>query len=228
MIIDPIVKPASDRSILIQFGSKISKDIHKQIVYYSNVLLNSQSSYIHNISPAYCSILVRLKNEVTMEEMLFKLKDIFNNQTAIKAPPSKTIKIPVCYEEEFSPDIERVMKYTGYSKNEIITKHISGNYLVYFIGFSPGFPYIVGMDHTLETPRMKTPRTVVPAGSVAIGGNQTGIYAIQSPGGWNIIGRTYLTLFEWKNIDDSLIKIGTKIEFYRITKHEFLKFRKSL
>ena len=228
MIIDPIVKPASDRSILIQFGSKISEEIHEQIVYYSNVLLNSQSSYIHNISPAYCSILVRLKNEVTMDEMLFKLKDIFNNQTAIKAHPSKNIKIPVCYEGEFSADIERVMKYTGYSKNEIITKHISGNYLVYFIGFSPGFPYIGGMDHTLETPRMKTPRTVVPAGSVAIGGNQTGIYPIQSPGGWNIIGRTYLTLFEWENIDDSLIKIGTKIEFYRITKDEFLKFRKSL
>ena len=228
MIIDPIIKPASDRSILIQFGSKISEDIHKQIVYYSNILLNSQSSYIHNISPAYCSILVRLKNEVTMEEMLLKLKDIFNNHKAIKATPSKTIKIPVCYEGEFSPDIERVMKYTGYSKNEIITKHISGNYLVYFIGFSPGFPYIGGMDHTLETPRMKTPRTVVPAGSVAIGGNQTGIYPIQSPGGWNIIGRTYLTLFEWENIDDSLIKIGSKIEFCPITKDEFLKFRKSL
>jgi len=228
MIIDPIVKPASDRSILIQFGSKISEDIHKQIVYYSNILLNSQSSYIHNISPAYCSILVRLKNEATMDEMLLKLKDIFNNQKAIKAPPSKNIKIPVCYEGEFSPDIKRVMKYTGYSKNEIITKHISGNYLVYFIGFSPGFPYIGGMDHTLETPRMKTPRTVVPAGSVAIGGNQTGIYPIQSPGGWNIIGRTHLTLFEWENIDNSLIKIGTKIEFYPITKDEFLKFRKSL
>jgi len=228
MIIDPIVKPASDRSILIQFGSKISEDIHKQIVYYSNILLNSQSSYIHNISPAYCSILVRLKNEATMDEMLLKLKDIFNNQKAIKAPPSKNIKIPVCYEGEFSPDIKRVMKYTGYSKNEIITKHISGNYLVYFIGFSPGFPYIGGMDHTLETPRMKTPRTVVPAGSVAIGGNQTGIYPIQSPGGWNIIGRTHLTLFEWENIDNSLIKIGTKIEFYPITKDEFFKLRKSL
>ena len=213
---------------MIQFGSEISEDIHKQIVYYSNVLLNAQSSYIHNISPAYCSILVRLKNEATMDGMLFRLKDIFNNKTVIKAHQFKNIKIPVCYEGEFSADIERVMKYTGYSKNEIITKHISGNYLVYFIGFSPGFPYIGGMDHTLETPRLKTPRTVVPAGSVAIGGNQTGIYPIQSPGGWNIIGRTYLTLFEWENIDDSLIKIGTKIEFYRITKHEFLKFRKSL
>ena len=75
---------------------------------------------------------------------------------------------------------------------------------------------------------MKTPRTVVPEGSVAIGGNQTGIYPIQSPGGWNIIGRTYLTLFEWENLDNCLIKIGTKIEFYPITKDEFLKFRKSL
>ena len=126
MIIDPIVKPASDRSILIQFGSKISEDIHEQIVYYSNVILNSQSSYINNISPAYCSILVRLNNDVMMDEILFKLKDIFKNQTTIDMPPPKTIKIPVCYEGEYSPDIERVMKYTGYSKNEIITKHISG------------------------------------------------------------------------------------------------------
>ena len=228
MIIDPIVKPASDRSILIQFGSKISNRTHQLVSCYTDILLESYGPYINSISPAYCSILVRLKNEVTMEEMLFKLKDIFNNQTAIKAPPSKTIKIPVCYEGEFSPDIERVMKHTGYSKNEIITKHISGNYLVYFIGFSPGFPYIGGMDHTLETPRMKTPRTVVPSGSVAIGGNQTGIYPIQSPGGWNIIGRTHLTLFEWENIDKSLIKIGTKIEFYPITKDEFFKLRKSL
>ena len=224
MIIDPIVKPASDRSILIQFGSKISEDIHEQIVYYSNVILNSQSSYINNISPAYCSILVRLKNDVMMDEMLFKLKDIFTNQTTIDMPPSKTIKIPVCYEGEFSPDIERVMKYTGYSKNEIITKHISGNYLVYFIGFSPGFPYIGGMNHKLETPRLKTPRTVVPKGSVAIGGNQTGIYPIESPGGWNIIGRTPTKLFNKKEESNPcLLSPGDTVKFKSISKREFEK-----
>ena len=228
MNINPLIKPASDRSLLIQFGSKISNRTHQLVSCYTDILLESYGPYINSISPAYCSILIRLNKNIIIDEMHSKLKSLFKKQIKIDSPPPKTLKIPVCYEKEFSPDMDKVMKYTGYSNDEIIDKHTSGEYLVYFIGFSPGFPYIGGMDHTLTTPRLTTPRKIVPAGSVAIGGSQTGIYPLQSPGGWNIIGRTYLTLFQTENINNSLIKIGNKIQFYPITKDEFLLTQNSI
>ena len=223
----PSIKPASDRSIIIEFGDNISEQAHSHIVYFSDILLGSHSNDIKNISPAYNSILVRLKDGITISHMLKSIKNIFKDKIKIKDPPANTIKIPVCYESEYAPDIERVMKYTGFSKDTIIKKHVSAQYLVYFLGFSPGFPYIGGMDKSLETPRLKSPRTKVPAGSVAIGGKQTGIYPMQSPGGWNIIGRTHLNLFEWSDIENMPIKMGCKIEFYSISKDELLNAENS-
>ena len=107
------------------------------------------------------------------------------------------------------------------SIEEIIHKHTKGKYLIYFLGFSPGFPYIGGMDLKLETPRLSSPRISVPAGSVAIGGKQTGIYPIQSPGGWNIIGRTPLLLFDWNKLRNPVLPMGGRIEFYPITEKEY-------
>ncbi len=228
MNVKPIIKPASDRSILIQFGSKISADTHQMVVRYTEILLESYDKYIITISPAYCSILIRLNKDIMINEMVSELKLLLKVPVKNNKQDPKTIKIPVCYENEFALDMDKVMNHTGYNKNEIIDKHTSGDYLVYFIGFSPGFPYIGGMDHTLTTPRLKTPRKNVPAGSVAIGGGQTGIYPLQSPGGWNIIGRTYLSLFQTEKINHSLIKIGNKIQFYPITKDEFLLTQNSI
>ena len=228
MKVNPTIKPASDRSILIQFGSKISAETHQMVVWFTEILLESYNSYINTISPAYCTILIRLNKDIMINEMVSELKSLLRNPIKINKSTPKTIKIPVCYEGEFAPDMDKVMKNTGYRKNEIIDKHTSGDYLVYFIGFSPGFPYIGGMDHTLTTPRLKTPRKIVPAGSVAIGGTQTGIYPIQSPGGWNIVGRTYSILFQTENINNSLIKIGNKIQFYPITRDEYLSSQNSL
>ena len=222
----PKLKAASDRSILIEFDFKISEESLKSIKFYSDILLDSYKDKIEGLSPSYSSILIRMKDDIKMKDMINKLKKIFKK----KLPPkinhqSKTIKIPVCYEDEFAPDIQRIISYTGYSKDEIIIRHTAANYVVYFIGFSPGFPYIGGMDHSLETPRLNTPRTIVPAGAVAIGGNQTGIYPIESPGGWNIIGRTYYTIFDWQNIGECILNIGSKIEFYSISKNEYMRFK---
>ena len=217
----PKILPASDRTILIQFGNKISEDKHKDVLHYSQVLVESFDSLINNISPGYCSILIRLQGKVSMNQSISLIRKIFNNDTQINISPSRTVNIPVCYDGEFSPDMKRVMKYTGYSRDEVIDRHVSGSYLVYFIGFSPGFPYMGGMDTSLETPRQKTPRTIVPAGSVAIGGKQTGIYPIESPGGWNIIGKTYLPLFNWNDINSNPIKMGYKIQFHAIRKIKF-------
>ena len=217
----PKILPASDRTILIQFGNKISEDKHKDVLHYSQVLAEWSDSLINNISPGYCSILIRLQDNVSMNQSISLIRKIFNNDTQINTSPSRTVNIPVCYDGEFSPDMKRVMEHTGYSRDEIIDRHVSGSYLVYFIGFTPGFPYMGGMDTSLETPRQKTPRTIVPAGSVAIGGKQTGIYPIESPGGWNIIGKTYFPLFNWNDINSNPIKMGYKIQFHAISKKKF-------
>ena len=187
----------------------------------ANILSKKYEKKISNISPAYNSILIRLEDGVSLWRMIAKLKQLFNEDHNITIQEKKTIKIPVCYEGEFAPDIDRVSSHTRMSVEEIIHKHTKGKYLIYFLGFSPGFPYIGGMDLKLETPRLSSPRISVPAGSVAIGAKQTGIYPIQSPGGWNIIGRTPLKLFDWNKLTNPVLPMSCKIEFYPITEKEY-------
>jgi inhibitor of KinA len=224
----PTISPASDRSIMIQFNAEISEYIHQQVHFYSTFLLEFHEDKISNLSPAYNSILIRLKEGVSLWRTIAKLKQLFSENQEIKVTAKKKIKIPVCYELEFAPDLTRVASLTGLSIEQIIHKHTTGKYLIYFLGFSPGFPYIGGMDPNLETPRLESPRTNVPAGAVAIGGKQTGIYPIQSPGGWNIIGRTPLTLFNWSQVKNPALSMGATIEFTSITKQEFLDDQESL
>ena len=221
MILDPTVIPASDRSILVQFGDKISEDLHHQVFLFTQGLLASSHQAISNISPGYSSVLVRLHHQATLAEgmdtIAAALKDGHPGDTVLK----RTIEIPVCYEDEFGPDLGRVLKHTGYDKEELIERHTSGRYLVYFLGFSAGFPYIGGMDASLATPRLETPRKTVPAGSVGIAGQQTGIYPLSTPGGWNLIGRTPLPLFNRSNPKDSAIRMGDRIRFRTVGRAEF-------
>ena len=134
MNVNPTIKPASDRSILIQFGSKISAETHQMVACYTEILSESYNRYIKTISPAYCTILIRLNNDIMINEMVSELKSLLKDPIKLNKTIPQTIKIPVCYEEEFAPDMDKVMKHTGYSNDEIIEKHSSGEYLVYFIG----------------------------------------------------------------------------------------------
>tara|TARA_A200000159_G_scaffold163183_1_gene188760 strand:- start:325 stop:969 length:645 start_codon:yes stop_codon:yes gene_type:complete len=213
---------------MIQFNTEISEYIHQQVHFYSTLLLEDHKDKISNLSPAYNSILVRLKEGISLWRTIAKLKQLFSEDYEIKVADKTRIKIPVCYEGEFAPDLARVVSHTGLSTEQIIHKHTTGKYLIYFLGFSPGFPYVGGMDPNLETPRLESPRTIVPAGSVAIGGKQTGIYPIQSPGGWNIIGRTPLALFKWNQAKTPALPMGATIEFKSITKEEFHDNQESL
>ena len=221
MILDPTVIPASDRSILVQFGDGISEDLHHQVFLFTQGLLASSHQAISNISPGYSSVLVRLHHQATLAEgmdtIAAALKDGHPGDTVLK----RTIEIPVCYEDEFGPDLGRVLKHTGYDKEELIERHTSGRYLVYFLGFSAGFPYIGGMDESLATPRLETPRKTVPAGSVGIAGQQTGMYPLSTPGGWNLIGRTPLPLFNRSDPKDTAIRMGDRIRFRTVGRAEF-------
>ena len=150
-----------------------------------------------------------------------KVQQFWSEFQEQKQEKYNTVEIPVLYGAKYGPDLDRVCKYTGLSSGEVIKRHTAGNYLVYFIGFSPGFPYIGGMDETLATPRLDTPRKKVPLGSVAVANNQTGIYPIESPGGWNLIGRTPLPIFNINDPQNSLVDIGDKLHFRSISQDEF-------
>ena len=221
MILDPTVIPASDRSILVQFGDEISEDLHHQVFLFTQGLLASSHQAISNISPGYSSVLVRLHHKTTLAEGMDTIAAILKEEHPGDTILQRTVEIPVCYEDEFGPDLGRVLKHTGYDKEELIKRHASGRYLVYFLGFSAGFPYIGGMDASLATPRLETPRKAVPAGSVGIAGQQTGIYPLSTPGGWNLIGRPPLPLFKRSNPKDSAIRMGDRIRFRTVGRAEF-------
>ena len=140
---------------------------------------------------------------------------------SVQVPESRRIEIPVCYDEELGPDLNDVARHSHLTVGEVVQRHSSTEYLVYFLGFSPGFPYMGNMPKELATPRMGTPRRLVPAGSVAIGGHQTGIYPVASPGGWRIIGRTPIKLFRPEEPEPTLLQMGDLVRFKAIDKNEF-------
>ena len=136
----------------------------------------------------------------------------------------RMIEVPICYDRAFAPDLGDVAAHTGLSEEEVVRRHSSAAYQVNCVGFTPGFPYLSGLPEELATPRRASPRTEIPAGSVAIGGTQTGIYPRKSPGGWNIIGRTPLRLFDVQREPPALFQAGDQVHFRQISREEFDRF----
>lgn len=222
----PVIEFASDRSILIKVGSIISPEIHVKVVQFFYLISNSNINGIQSIHPAYNSILVTFDSiKKSPFEMMNELQSILHSDFQGTPDEPRLVEIPVCYEDEFAPDIEYVASYNRITKEEVIKYHTSPNYLVYFLGFSPGFPYLGGMHKEISTPRLETPRLNVPEGSVAIGGDHTGIYSVSSPGGWRIIGRTPLKLFTPEKDPPTLLKMGDNIKFVQITIEQFNKIK---
>ncbi len=141
-----------------------------------------------------------------------------------KMDPPRVVSIPVCYGGDFGPDLEYVAHHNNISPQEVIEIHSGNEYSVYMIGFSPGFPYLGGMSEKISAPRRSSPRLIIPAGSVGIAGKQTGIYPIETPGGWQIIGRTPIKLFRPDEESPSLLQAGDKIKFTPISYPEFMKW----
>ncbi len=174
--------------------------------------------------PAYNSILITFSlSLISPFEIIEELNNCLIRMNEIELPKTRMIEIKVCYHKEFGIDLDFVARHNNITADEVIKYHIANNYLVYFLGFSPGFPYLGDMPANIAAPRLQTPRIKVPCGSVAIGGNQTGIYPIESPGGWRIIGRTPLKLFSYENENPSLLQMGDIVKFIPITKNEFEK-----
>ena len=225
---DFIIAPASDRTLLIKFGDDHSPKIQKAVFQIFFYLLNNPLEEILNIHPGYTSIMVAVDVEKkSIQAVLKSLQQVIKNARAMELPGPVLVDIPVLYGGQHGPDINKVAEHSGLSKKEVIALHSSGDFQVSFIGFTPGFPYISGMDKKLATPRLENPRKRVPAGSIGIGGNQTGIYPSSTPGGWNLIGRTPLHIFDIQHPEKALLKMGDHISFKPITETEFDRWQQT-
>jgi inhibitor of KinA len=138
-----------------------------------------------------------------------------------RAGARSIIDVPVCYEAEFAPDLAEVARHANLPEEEIVARHVAGSYRVTCVGFTPGFPFLTGLPAELATPRRPSPRKEIPAGAVAIGGSQTGIYPRKSPGGWHIIGRTPLQLFDVERDPPALFNAGDHVRFRKISRDDF-------
>ncbi len=213
---------ASDHSVLVPFGEEIALEHHESVVRLATALLADPKPFIKNIHPAYSSVLVSFDAARTAHaEVEDYIVGVIKKLSARPMPTSREVEVPVCYGGEFGLDLPDVAQHNGLSVNEVTEIHSSAAYKVYFLGFSPGFPYMGGMSERIATPRLPRPRTHVPAGSVAIGGAQTGIYPLSSPGGWRIIGRTPLRLFNPAANPPTLLQMGDVVRFREIGREEY-------
>ena len=217
---------SSENSLLIQFENKIHETINRKIRILCDYFENHKIKGIIEYIPYYTAIsIVYNPFEFKLHEgfplLKNEIENIINSLDFSKEYKENIVEIPVCYEEDFGPDIKYVAKYNNIPIEEVKRIHTSGKYLVYMLGFAPGFPYLGGMNKKIATPRKETPRLKIPEGSVGIAGMQTGVYPIETPGGWQIIGRTPLKLFNLESPKKSLLKCGDIVKFKEISIKEY-------
>jgi KipI family sensor histidine kinase inhibitor len=222
---DAQFRAASDQSLLVSFGEQIALENHERVVKLLRLLQSQSIEGIRNLHPAYCSVLIKFDAlKLDHDELQSRLLPYLARLDEAPVPKPHQIEIPVCYGGEFGPELEDVAATHGISPAQAIELHSSPVYLVYFLGFAPGFAYLGGLPKALTTPRLQTPRAKVPQGSVGIGGNQTAVYPFATPGGWRLIGRTPLAMFCRDQARMSLLQIGDRVRFRPISKEEFAEF----
>ncbi len=226
-MIQPVsFQPFGEHAVLINWTSAIDVDVHADIVAFDRLLLSKHSNEIEETVISYHSLAIYLSHDVDPKDFIETIKPIFKERrTGNRDEASFLIQVPVCYEPEFAPDLKQVADIHGMSVDEVIDLHTTPTYKVYFLGFLPGFPYLGGLNPKLHTPRRPNPRPKVEQGAVGIGGEQTGIYTMDSPGGWNIIGRSPLFFFDPKKDPPSVVAAGDYVQFVSISKEEFLHTR---
>ncbi len=229
-----MIMPLGEAGILVRFGDAINPEVHCRVKTLADYLdrhpfsgmVESVISYT-SLAVYYNPFIVRrsgrnrnksafqIVSEYIEEECITKAKNM-------QREAAKVVEIPVCYGGEYGPDLDYVANYHGLSPQEVVKIHTSAEYLVYMIGFCPGFPYLGGMDKRIATPRRTVPRVEIPARSIGIAGEQTGGYPLKTPGGWQIIGRTPMEMFNLQNEQQpSLLHSGDIVKFFAISEEEY-------
>lgn len=208
------IKPAGDSAVAVGFKNEISEAVNNQVAVLKSGLENSETKGILECLPTYRSLMIRYNPlEITYKDLVAAIETHLNAEGTLSASEATIYVIPVYYGDDFGPDLETVAKTNNLSMEEVVKIHTAVDYRIYMLGFTPGFPYLGGMDEAIATPRLAQPRTKIHSGSVGIAGKQTGIYPIDSPGGWQIIGRTPLKLFDIHREEPILLEAGNYIRF---------------
>ncbi|ASJ09574.1 allophanate hydrolase [Thermococcus siculi] len=216
----PELKPAGDSALLISFGEVIDDYVNDRVHAIASAVEKASPDWLIEVVPAYSSLLVVYDPlKAGYGEVEEAIKGFLDAK--IEAFESRLVEVPVVYGGEYGPDIEFVARRNGLTIDDVIEIHSRQVYRVYFLGFLPGFAYLGGMDERIATPRLERPRLRVPAGSVGIAGKQTGIYPLESPGGWRLIGRTPLRLFDPAREPPTLLQPGDRVRFIPIEESEF-------
>lgn len=216
-----------DRGLLLEFGDEISHEVNERVRRMALAIRKEAIPGIVETVPTYRSLLIFYDPlTLPLDRLKKRLQQIEEDLEEIPLPEPKLTRIPAVYGDGYGPDLDFVARYHQISPEEVIRLHCSKPYFIYMIGFMPGYPYMGELPDSLITPRLKTPRLSVPKGSVAIAQRQTGIYSMESPGGWQIIGRTPVELFDPGRVPPSLLQMGDLVEFYPISRKDFEEWKR--
>lgn len=220
--------PASDQSLLVYLGRRITLQAHDRVAKLLRLLQSEPIPGVRNLHPAYCSVLVKF-DAVRLDHAQLEsvLRQYVGRLAQVELPPARQLEIPVCYGGPFGEDLDEVAALHGMSPARVIELHTSVTYLVYFLGFVPGFAYLGELPEALATPRLAAPRKSVPPGSVGIAGNQTGVYPFATPGGWRLIGRTPFEMFRPDRSDMSALSLGDRVRFVSFPANRFEEFARA-
>ncbi len=218
----PKIEKFGENAFLIKWKGTIKTSLNEEIVKSDTLLNTLFYKYIVETVPAFLEIAVYVKPKTDIDSLIKEIESALLTEINNVPQQEKYIyDIPVCYDEEFGPDFPEIASFAGLSIKKCIQMHTKPVYRVYFLGFLPGFPYLGGLPEKLWFPRKKEPRQLIEKGSVGIGGNQTGIYTMDSPGGWNIIGRTPFYFFDVNEPKPTLLQAGDYVRFVPISKEQF-------
>jgi len=218
---------ASDQTLLVSFGDHISHEAHQQVRALAGSLSGEPIAGTLNIHPAYCSLLIKFDlRRTTHQEVEREVRERLLRVDRAPATTPRQVQIPVCYGGEFGPDLAQLAGQHGLSVEDVIRIHAQAPYTVYFLGFVPGFAYLSMVPDAIAAPRLAVPRQRVEPGSVGIAGRQTGIYPCAVPGGWQLIGRTPLSMFRTDRDPMALLECGDEVRFHPIDSDEYHRIEK--
>ena len=223
------VFPCGDCAVSIQIANEISEPVNREVVAVLTRLQQAQIPGIIELVPSYTCICVHYEPSVIdFDHLMSYLQALDVQMGQLDEESSRIVEIPVCYGGEYGPDLAFVAEYHHISEEEVIRKHSAGTYLVYMLGFLPGFAYMGGMDESIACPRLTSPRAKIPAGSVGIAGSQTGVYPLASPGGWQLIGRTPIKMFRMDGETAVFtLQAGDRVRFVPISEEDFCRMEEA-